>query len=322
MGLIWLLAEHLLQCRSSLCIHPGNGLLLWCFYTASLWLRRFLLVDRRGVEFASSFLFEGRSKTDKYCCVSVFCAYTFKNSTDSQNLWCGSISPEAIMILSKYDVNSGFYAVAYLGIVYHGHYGGKCYTLVVLGLSEVAVFREGRMHPFIHLSTYRLLIIYGIIVSEQYVVDLELAYSTASATQMAVHMESFCSANLFVQMELSSLGYWRLECLFWHICRICTKTNHHNYMSMSKILLILKAKEMRNGLIFPRVKQCNTIHDEWLFFACPNSRMNAGITWFITPCFMKKVFWNKWRILNRMKVVVQRHSLNHFRRFLFHLRKS
>ena len=32
-----------------------------------------------------------------------FCTYTFKNSTDSQNLWChGSISPKAILDFPKY----------------------------------------------------------------------------------------------------------------------------------------------------------------------------------------------------------------------------
>ena len=50
-----LLAVHLLQCRSRLCLHPENGLLLRCFCRASLWLRRFLLVGRRQVEFAPSF---------------------------------------------------------------------------------------------------------------------------------------------------------------------------------------------------------------------------------------------------------------------------
>ena len=53
-----LLAVHLLQCRSSLCLHPGNRLLLLCFYIVSLWLRRFLLVGRRRVEFAPFFLCE------------------------------------------------------------------------------------------------------------------------------------------------------------------------------------------------------------------------------------------------------------------------
>ena len=36
-----LLAAHLLQCRSSLCLHPRSGLLLLCFDIASLQLRQF-----------------------------------------------------------------------------------------------------------------------------------------------------------------------------------------------------------------------------------------------------------------------------------------
>ena len=51
-----LVAAPLLQCRSSLCLHPGSRLLLSCFYIASLWLWRFLLVCRRRVVFAPSFL--------------------------------------------------------------------------------------------------------------------------------------------------------------------------------------------------------------------------------------------------------------------------
>ena len=53
---MYLLATPLLQCRSSLCLYPGSGLLLSCFYIASLWLRRFLSVSRRRVVFAPSFL--------------------------------------------------------------------------------------------------------------------------------------------------------------------------------------------------------------------------------------------------------------------------
>ena len=56
MGLMCLLAVHLLQYRSCLCLHPGSGLLLWYFYIASLWLRQFLWIGRRRVAFAPSFL--------------------------------------------------------------------------------------------------------------------------------------------------------------------------------------------------------------------------------------------------------------------------
>ena len=52
-----ILVAHLLQCRSSLCLHPVSGLLLSCFYIANLlWLRRFLWVGRTRVVFANSFL--------------------------------------------------------------------------------------------------------------------------------------------------------------------------------------------------------------------------------------------------------------------------
>ena len=50
------LVAHLLQCRSSLYLYPGSGLLLLCFSVASLWLERFLWVGRRRVVFAPPFL--------------------------------------------------------------------------------------------------------------------------------------------------------------------------------------------------------------------------------------------------------------------------
>ena len=56
MGLMYLLAAHLLQCWSSVCLHPGSGLLLLGFYIASLWLRQFLWVGCRQVVFTLSFV--------------------------------------------------------------------------------------------------------------------------------------------------------------------------------------------------------------------------------------------------------------------------
>ena len=58
-----LLAVHLLQCQSNLCLHLENGLLLWCFYRESLWPRRFLLVGRRRVESTPSFRCEWSQRT-------------------------------------------------------------------------------------------------------------------------------------------------------------------------------------------------------------------------------------------------------------------
>ena len=56
MGLMCLLAVHLLQCQSNLCLHPRSGLLLSCSYLAILWLRQLLWVGRRQVVFAPSIL--------------------------------------------------------------------------------------------------------------------------------------------------------------------------------------------------------------------------------------------------------------------------
>ena len=56
MGLMCLIVAHPLQCQSSLCLHPGSGLLLLCFYIASLWLQRFLWGGRGWVVFTPTSL--------------------------------------------------------------------------------------------------------------------------------------------------------------------------------------------------------------------------------------------------------------------------
>ena len=70
MGPVCLFAVHLLQYRSSLCLHPGNGLLLLCFYIASLWLRQYLL-HRPSV-----YGIKGLGKVDQYFVASWLFART------------------------------------------------------------------------------------------------------------------------------------------------------------------------------------------------------------------------------------------------------
>ena len=57
MGLICLLAALLLQCRSSLCLSPGSGILLSYFYVARLWLRRFLCIIPHNISYLSDLPF-------------------------------------------------------------------------------------------------------------------------------------------------------------------------------------------------------------------------------------------------------------------------
>ena len=141
--------------RSSLCLNPENVLSLWCFYRESLWLRRFLLVGRMWEEFYPSSLCEWKKRPSYSWQIILkpvgFCPYAYKNSTDSENLWGrGCISLEAILVLPKNVVNSGFYAVVLYGVVYFGCYECKCYTSVVLGEYEVTLFKErgkGSLHP-------------------------------------------------------------------------------------------------------------------------------------------------------------------------------
>ena len=99
MELMCLLAAYLLQCQSSLCLHPGSGLLLLCFYMASLWPRQFLWVGCRRVVFAPSFfcVWSQRPWQNQQIILlpQGFCMYTIKNLTNSHNLWCESIIPKA-----------------------------------------------------------------------------------------------------------------------------------------------------------------------------------------------------------------------------------
>ena len=55
MGLMCLLIAHLVQCWSSLCLHPESRLLLSCFYIASLWLQQFLWEGHRQEVICSIF---------------------------------------------------------------------------------------------------------------------------------------------------------------------------------------------------------------------------------------------------------------------------
>ena len=72
------------------------------------------------------------------------------------------------MVLPKYALSFRFCAIASQNIVDLGRYGCKSYTLVVLGYSEVTIFREdASLCPSVNC----VFVIYGITVSEQYVVE-------------------------------------------------------------------------------------------------------------------------------------------------------
>ena len=65
-----------------------------------------------------------------------------------------------------------------------------------------------------------------------------------------------------LEIESSRFWYW-LEGLFSYICRLNTKTRSYNYLSTKNTIRTFVAVEMSYGLIFPRAKQCKTIHDEF-----------------------------------------------------------
>ena len=89
---------------------------------------------------------------------------------DSQNLWCGSISPKVILVLPKYFLNFRFYVVELQSIVDLGRQGSKGYTSVILGYSEVTFLVE-RDDATLCLYVSCVVVINGLEVSEQYVVE-------------------------------------------------------------------------------------------------------------------------------------------------------
>ena len=102
MGLICLLAAHLLQCWSNLSLHLESGLLLLCFYIA-LWLWQFLWVVRRWVVFAPSSLCVWSQRLWRSLQIILLCQgflHIHLLEFGSLNLWChGLISLKAILVL-------------------------------------------------------------------------------------------------------------------------------------------------------------------------------------------------------------------------------
>ena len=75
------------------------------------------------------------------------------------------------LVLPKYVLYVGFYAVAWQSIVYLGCCRCNGYTSVVLGKSMVAIFREGE-NTSLYPSVCWVWIIYSNTVSEHYVIEL------------------------------------------------------------------------------------------------------------------------------------------------------
>ena len=94
-----LLATHLQQCRSSLCLHPWSALLFSCFYIASLWLLRFLWVGRKRVIFAPSSLCLWSQKPLRSWQI-ILLRQVFFNVHFLE--FDGSISQKSILVLPKY----------------------------------------------------------------------------------------------------------------------------------------------------------------------------------------------------------------------------
>ena len=144
-----------------------------------------------------------------------FCSNTFYISTDSENVWCrGSIPSETILVLPKYFLNFGFYAVASESIVDLGRYGCKGYTSKVFSYSKVTFLGEiedGSLCP----SVCCVFVIYGVILSEQYVVEVPcLSYFWGRSSSPDVFFFQSFLSNKYIKcypilfVELCSRDLW------------------------------------------------------------------------------------------------------------------
>ena len=124
------LEEYLQQCRSSLSPSGGRTFTFVFLYSIIMAARRIcsifpLITESKALE----------KLTNNIVASRFFARTPSKNLMDSQNLCCrGSISAKAILVLPKYLLNFGFYAIAYLSIV---DLRCKSYTSVVLGYSDL-----------------------------------------------------------------------------------------------------------------------------------------------------------------------------------------
>ena len=157
-----LLAAHLLQCRSSLCLHPGSELLLSCFYIASLWLRQLLWALCRRKVFAPSSLYVRSQMTWR----SVALRFFARSTSRIRRIVKICDVMDRFLRNTKYFLYFRFYVDTSQCIVDLGRYGWKGYTAVVLCYSEVTLLRE-REDVALCPSVYCVLVIYGITVSEQ-----------------------------------------------------------------------------------------------------------------------------------------------------------
>ena len=158
---MFLLAAHLLTYRSSLCLHPGSGLLLSCFYIASLWLRRFLWVGLWQVVFVPSFLCVWSQRPwedDKlHWWVKVFC--TFFARSPSRIWWIVKICDIKDCLIRKHFwfILSIFTIFASIRLR-----SGALYIVATMDVRVIprqflailwsSLFREAGMHSFVPLS--------------------------------------------------------------------------------------------------------------------------------------------------------------------------
>ena len=148
----------LLQCRSSLCLHPENVHSLWGFYRESQLLRRSLLVCRMQVEYVPSSLCEWNQMSLVNSTNSIV-ACRFFTSKPSRILRRVDICEVVDLFLGK----TVWVFLRMLSILGSMLFCNR--ALYILAAMDVSVIPrlflanprspflgKGRMHPFIHLS--------------------------------------------------------------------------------------------------------------------------------------------------------------------------
>ena len=62
---------------------------------------------------------------------------------------------------------------------------------------------------------------------------------------------------------------WTWRFVFLHLLYLSPIVHRHNSLNVRNTIWTFVAKEMHNGLIFPPVKQCETINDELTIYLLP-----------------------------------------------------
>ena len=126
---------------------------------------------------------------EKYYDLETFCTYFSNNSTDSQNLWCGSIVLKSILIFKNNFLDFRFDTIEKQGIINLSSYGTKSKACVVLSDSDVAFLGKREWCSLSSSSLLCFLYTQGCIIEEIY---RQIFLSSIHQEQFRLDLQLFC----------------------------------------------------------------------------------------------------------------------------------